>query len=310
MNNYKRLEKSRYVKVATSSLKPEVSAVIRYRGHNPFRIFLRKAVKAVLQGRMMLDHKLYISNIAVVTSFACNLNCYGCGQHTPQIKQLAADKRKIDFDQICKDLDKILLVVDGIGGIALANGEGFLNPNLNRMMDYFAKTPKIHSMNVPTNGTIIPNEETLTNMSNHGVTATITRYDCVDEAKRTAVQQAFEQHHVYYSVFEDRKWYLHEYVEDEICDDKEAAEKYCECERFFMLMQGRLWKCVTNATGIKAGVRPERMDDSICVETATLQELRQFIIEKNNLSYLESCKHCRGSVGSHVKEIVAGEQLK
>lgn len=310
MDNYKRLEKIRYAKNATCADRPGESKIAGYRGKNPLRIFLRKAVKAVKQYQIMNDDKVYIANLAVVTSFVCDLNCHGCGQHIPEIKKLPTERNQIDFAEVCRDLDKISSVVDGIGGIALANGEGFLNPNLTCIIDYYARNRKIHRMNVPTNGTVVPNEEILKKMAQNGVTATITSYPCVSEEKRQRLQAAFNQYHIYYSVYEDKQWYLHEYLDEEICDEEEAKQKYCVCERFFMLMQGRLWKCETNATGIKAGLRPEHEGDSICVQTASEEELRNFIIEKNNLEYLESCKHCRGSIGSNVKPIPAGQQMR
>lgn len=308
--NYKKLEKSRYAQNVIRFKRNGDPSIFGYAGKNIFLIFVRKIAKGIKYLRIMQDHKLYISNLAVVTSFACDLNCYGCGQHEPYLRKLSQEKRQIDMKQIKKDLKKISSVVDGIGGYALANGEGFLNQGLSELIDYYAADPKVWNMNVPTNGTVLPSEEILQKMSTYGVTATITKYDCVKEETRQILRDVLDSYGITYSTFENRIWYLHEYMEDKICDIKEAEKKYQECDRFFMLMQGRLYKCECNATGIMAGLRPENPEDSIRVEEASRKELRTFIVEKNNVSHIEACLHCRGPVGNHVKVIPAGKQME
>ena len=77
-----------------------------------------------------------------------------------------------------------------------------------------------------------------------------------------------------------------------------------------MLLDGKLWKCVTDATRVMAGIRPEQENDSLLVRDATIDEVRDFLMKKASVPHIESCYHCRGSVGSMVVEIPAGEQLK
>lgn len=306
---YKELEKSGYARSAILRRHTGDPAIMGYQGSNVIMIACRKLRKAMRYHRIMRDHKFYIAHLAVVTNFDCNLNCNGCGQHTPIIKRIPEEYKQIDIEQICCDLDKISAAVDGIGGMAMANGEGFLNKNIGEMIEYYAGNDKILNMNIPTNGSIIPTSDVLEKMSKNRVSATITKYNAVPEEQRQKLIGLFKEYGIAYALFEDRKWYLHEYLPEEKSSEKEAYEKYKSCDKFFMLLQGRLWKCETDATRVLAGIRQEAEGDSICVKHATVEEVRNFLWEKSHLPHIESCRHCRGSKGSLVKEIPAGEQI-
>lgn len=183
-------------------------------------------------------------------------------------------------------------------------------PTWGGVIDYFAHNSKILNMNIPTNGSVVPAEDILVKMHDNNVSATITKYDVIPEERRQEVISLFKQHDIVYTVFENRKWYLHEYLPEIVSTEEEACEKYLACDKFFMLMQGRLWKCETDATRVLAGIRKEVEGDSICVKDATVEEIRNFLWEKAHLPYIESCTHCRGSKGCYVKEIPAGEQIR
>lgn len=309
MKNYN-LEKKRYANIAARCQEKGDPAILAYEGKNIFIRILKKIVGWKKYHAVMQDNHSYIASLAVVTSYACNQNCRGCGQHEPLIKKLPPEKLYINMRQIKEDLDKISLAVDKIGGIAVANGEGFLNRNLSELIDYYSNNPRILRMNVPTNGSIIPQDELLDKISQNGITCTITEYKSVSAEQRNNFIQKLEQHNVKYTVFKGRKWYLHEYDENLKVSEQGAQDKYRHCERFFMLMDGELWKCVPDATRVKAGLRPRREGDSICVKDSSIEEVRKFIEEKSKASYLESCLYCRGCYGSDVIEIPAGEQMK
>lgn len=309
-NNYKKLEKCRYAKEAASQRWNKENKMLDYKGNNLFKLVYRKLFRIMKERKILKDDKFYIGYLAVATDYTCNLNCRGCGQHTPEIKKISEEQKKIDILQIFKDLDKISQAVDGIGGLALANGEGFLNKNLEQVMDYYHNNPKILSMNVPTNGTVIPNATVLDKMSEYGVSATITRYEVVPEQKREALRKVLRAKKIRFTTFENRKWQYHEYCPELSSTEKETCHKYYNCERFFMLLNGELWKCVTDATRVFAGLREKREGDSLVVQDATVEEVRDFLEKKANLTHLESCYHCRGGVGSMVIHIPAGEQIK
>ena len=309
-SNYIRLEKIRYAKIAASRRENGEPQILDYKGNNIIKLVLRKIQRIRKTRKILRDNKFYIGEIAVVTDFKCNLNCRGCGQHMPEIKKLPNEMKIVDMEQVYRDLDKISQAVDGIGGIALANGEGFLNKNLEGMMEYYHNNDKILSMNVPTNGTIVPEQNILDKMHQYGVSATITRYEAVPEEKRDAVRKEMKENGISVVTFENRKWQYHEYCPKITSSEKEACEKYQHCDRFFMLMNGKLWKCETDATRVMAGIREEREGDSILIKDATVEEVRAFLMEKASLLHIESCNHCRGGVGSMVIEIPAGEQIK
>lgn len=307
---YNKLEKRAYARNAILRRQKGDSERMGYQGHNVCKTGYRKWLKLKKYHQILCDHKFYIANLAVATDFSCSLNCDGCGQHTPLIKKLPASCKKVDMNQVYRDLDKISSVVDGIGGIALANGEGFLNQHVSEMITYFAKNPKVLNMNIPTNGSVIPPAEVLEKMREHQISATVTKYDAVPEEKRRKVIRLLEQYGITYTVFENRKWYSVEYLPGVQSPVRETKAKYQACERFFMLIQGKLWKCVPDATRVFAGIREEEAGDSICVKDAKAGELRKYLWQKTHQPYMEPCRHCRGTKGSLAIEIPPGRQIR
>lgn len=307
---YKKLEKKRYARAAILRKHDGDPAIMGYQGRNIFMICCRKLRKAMKYFHILRDDKFYIGQLSVVVDFKCNLNCDGCGQHMPLLKEMPSECKQVDMEQIYRDLDKISDAVDGIGGIGVGNGEGFLFSGVIGLIDYYARNPKILNMNIPTNGSVLPAEEVLKKMRDNKVSATVTKYDVIPEERRKKVTDLLTKYKIIYTVFYDRVWFLHEYLPEITSSKKEATIKYCHCERFFLLMQGKLWRCVTDATRTFVGIREERKGDSICVKDATVEEIRDFLWEKTHIPYLESCLHCRGIKGSMAKKIPAGKQLK
>lgn len=283
--------------------------ILDYKGNNVFIKTWRYFLRYFYTHRIINDNKVYIANLAVVTSFACNLNCDGCGQHTPILKNMSIAKKKIDMEQVCRDIDKIVASVDGVAGIAVANGEGFLNQNLDKLLDYYISSKKIPYMNIPTNGSVIPSDDTLKKMHDAKVSCSITKYEVIPEKRRQEFISKLDKYNVRYSVFEDRKWFLHEYVPSLQVSPKDAKKKTQQCERYFMLIDGELWKCEVDATRVKAGIRPMREDDCIVVKVSTPEEIRAFVLRKLSLDYLESCLYCRGGSGPDVVSLPAGKQI-
>lgn len=309
--NYYKLEKERYAHERVRVRETGDAAIIDYRGKNVFKILYRKLYKAVKYYRIMCDRKFYIGNFALVTSYKCDLRCKGCGQHTPIIAKMKEEDKKLDIDLILSNMDKICQCVDGIGSLSIAIGEGFLNENLLKVIEYFGHNDKICYMNVPTNGSVIPNDDILEAMSKYKVTATITRYECIPQKKVDALIKKFDEYGIRYTIFQDRQWVDTSLTKGLNHTEKENREKYRNCERFWMLINNNeLWKCVVCATAAFVGEVDKREEDYIDVKNADKRQLRKFLEKYSSIDYLHGCTMCHGCTGDHIVKIPAGEQMR
>lgn len=110
--------------------------------------------------------KFNIKFISVEVTNKCTLNCRDCCALMPYQQQ---DTRKnMDMDITMKSIEKVVDCVDFIPELSIIGGEPFLNPDLKKLLtslnqDKFKR--KIGRFVISTNGTLVPDSETMQAMS-------------------------------------------------------------------------------------------------------------------------------------------------
>ncbi len=113
-------------------------------------------------------------NTAVTTW--CTLNCAKCNMFMPYYEN---NKRKhYTFSEIKEDINLLLNFVDHIFWYNFLGGEPFLNKELKDIIAYVGETypDKIGQMGITTNGTIVPDDETLLQIKKYNVLVSISDY--------------------------------------------------------------------------------------------------------------------------------------
>lgn len=113
-------------------------------------------------------------NTAVTTW--CTLNCEKCNMFMPYYEN---SKRKYyTFEEMKEDIDLLLSFVDYIFLYSFLGGEPFLNKELKDIIAYVGETyPKqIGKLGLTTNGTVMPDDETLAQLKRYHVMVSISDY--------------------------------------------------------------------------------------------------------------------------------------
>lgn len=276
-----------------------------------FEYWVRKFLKGVYFIKIMSSKNIYLNRFALVTSYRCTLNCEGCGQHTPFIAQMPKEKRTINMEQVKDSMNRLLSAVGGIKIIGLANGEAFINENLLEAIEYIGNCNQILQLNLPTNGTVVPDMEILLAMKKYGVTATITKYPCVPWEKIEKLKTAFDQLGIQYSVYEDREWFDMGKFDDLTCTVNELKEKYRNCEKYWILINNtELWKCVIYSTAVFCGHEEKRREEYVDLSKSSIAQIKRHIMQVANQPYLDVCARCHGMYGKDAITIPAGKQIK
>lgn len=301
---YLKYEKFPYAKVKAVKLVEK-----KLKGRNSFVSQLQAYIlKRIYFLRIMLDKGIYLNTLAIVTSYKCTLNCDGCGQHTPLIREMDQRKKMIHMERLKRNLNRLLSSVNGINHVGIAIGEAFVNENLLETIELVGNCEKIMSMNLPTNGTVLPKTEILNAMKKYHVSATITKYPCVAQEKIDQLTNLFDQYGILYSVYEDRTWYDLGTFEVLNCTPKENQLKYKNCERQWILMnESELWKCVVHATAVFCG-KEKKTNDFVDLKQSG-KDIRQKIYHIASKPYLEPCTRCHGMSGKDAITIPAGRQI-
>ncbi len=137
----------------------------------------------------------------------CSLRCKNCGNLIPYVDQVSFDSAKIldNLAYICRQVKIEKMQIQG--------GEPFTHKDIARIIDACAQIDHIEKIEISTNGTILPNEETLRVLAKYAdkVTVRFSVYGCVDEKSRQQKIDALELNGVkvgsYQFMFATGEWF-------------------------------------------------------------------------------------------------------
>lgn len=138
-------------------------------------------------------------NTAVTTW--CTLNCEKCNMFMPHYDN--NNRKHYSFSEMKEDIDILLSFVDYIFLYSFLGGEPFLNKELKDIIAYVGDTypERIGKLGLTTNGTIIPDDETLQQLKKYNVTVSISDYTAAVpyQEKMEAFINTLNQWGIYYT---------------------------------------------------------------------------------------------------------------
>lgn len=137
----------------------------------------------------------------------CSLRCKNCGNLIPYMDQVSFDCTKIleNLAYICRDVKIEKMQIQG--------GEPFTHRNIARVIDVCAQMDHIGKIEISTNGTILPDEETIGVLTKYAdkVTVRFSVYDCVNEKSRQqkidTLKMSGAKVDSYHFMFDSGEWF-------------------------------------------------------------------------------------------------------
>jgi len=132
--------------------------------HTPGAVFIH--FRNLLKKRVVLPH------LSVPVTTRCTLNCDKCFGHIPDLEHPS------DFPahELIQSLQTLLACVNYVYTVAINGGEPFLHSDIGKIVQACANSNKVKNINIQSNGTVIPDENTLTELRNAKATVQISRY--------------------------------------------------------------------------------------------------------------------------------------
>lgn len=115
---------------------------------------------------------LYLYHVEMPITQRCNLRCKHC------IFMMPYFKHPVDYpvEDLLRYMDKLFEAVDTIQIFRILGGETFLYKDLNPLIEKALASPKVKTVEVVTNGTIIPPQGTIELMKNPRLILQISHY--------------------------------------------------------------------------------------------------------------------------------------
>jgi MoaA/NifB/PqqE/SkfB family radical SAM enzyme len=240
------------------------------------------------------EYEFFIENLDVVVTEKCTLRCVGCSNLISHY----GNPQNYDFDSITGPVDLLLNHVDFIGEFRLLGGELFINKDTHRVILRYCDSPKIGRILIYTNGTLIPDAQTIETLKSKKVFVRISGYKQLSR-NIDKLMQIFKDENIRYDIAYPSEWQdlgelkFRNYTESEL----EISYKECQCRDIPTLLKNKIYPCPYAAHGVNLGVIPENDFDSIDIVN---REFAKFELKRAlekiffEQKYLTSCGYCSG----------------
>lgn len=144
-----------------------------------------------------------LSNMGVVITEKCSLKCKNCYVHSSRFP----DPQHYPLSVLKSSMDNCLYYFDQLNFINIIGGEPFLHHEWDKYLSYLLDLPKVKTICLTTNGTVLPPETKLKVLANEKVLVYISGYNHVQE-KAFKLCDLLDKHHVRYHKYDyaDTPW--------------------------------------------------------------------------------------------------------
>lgn len=249
---------------------------------------------------------LYIYHIELPITQKCTLKCGKCSFFMPYFKE------PVDYalNDLLRYMDKLFECIDAIQIFRILGGEPFLYKDLEPIINKALSSPKVKTVDIVTNGTIIPSEKLLSAMKNPKLSVQISDYGKCSRNKM-ALKAICDKAGVKCVIrgAKEKVWFDAGGLENRGRDVSEIKKQMKRCGNICRSFHnGKLYFCPRASFGTKLGI-PDYEKDFVDFRLRYDRNvLRRKIYELNQKQYLVACNYCDEGTDKFIAIPVA-EQL-
>lgn len=170
--------------------------------------------------------------IEMIITTKCNMLCSNCSNGIPYM-----NRKTISYQVFCEQLQSLLTHVSYIERFQLHGGEPLLNPEVHKMITLLDKTQKLLNIRIATNGTVIPNEETISALKDSRIVLAISSY-FFNRERREQLIDVCKRNSIRYILYDEQEWYRFE-TQKSVVNSFET----CPINSFPCYYEGKVYLC-------------------------------------------------------------------
>lgn len=236
--------------------------------------------------------------VEMAVTTVCNLRCKGCSNLIPGQNR----KEHFGIDECIANLNRLLQQVNRIYRLKIHGGEPLLYPYLEEFLRYTLEKDKIVNVRISTNGTVIPDRNTLAVMKNPRFVLHISGYSFV-KSRAEQLIDILEKENIEYYYMVDQTWSdLGDFYtkRNRSREDTISMIRNCNMRKCTAFFRGKIYPC-SFASG-RAAITGDMTD---ALEIRSGRDLYDFFGKQHFMS----CDFCDGVLEGH-NCIAAGEQIE
>ncbi len=276
-------------------------------GREKIKAMLFPYYKLVCKLLWDFNNKLYLYHVELPVTLRCSLRCKKCVFMMPYFE------KPVDYDvnDLLLYMDRLFDCVDAIQIFRILGGEPFLYPELGKIVDKALSSDKVKTVEVITNGTILPKNELLEKMKDPKLTVQISDYGRYSTHK-TELKQACDETGVRCILRDEKEknWFDSGGLEFRGRSAKELKKQMRHCGNICRnFLDGRLYYCPRAAFGAKLGIPDPEREYVDFTSEKTREQLRNELYDLNRRKSLSACNYCNEGTKLYVPIPVA-EQME
>lgn len=254
-----------------------------------------------------------IVHMDVVITECCSLRCRACSN----LMQYYHHPENLNSEEVISSLRRIFAAVR-VSQLKILGGEPFVCQKVLIMVLEYLRTEaaeRFDSVDIITNGTILPSEECLRAMKDTPKLKVVFSNYGKLSAKLEEFSRILKHEGILFEVIEDEYWW--DFGGLKLREEKERKTQHrydgCYSRRLCTtLYRGRLYVCPRQAHGIHLGIIPENSSEELFVlspefeDPSKMHDAVYSLIERKD--YISSCRYCGCDKGVRVDRAVQAER--
>lgn len=261
--------------------------------------------------------RVYLSSISFLPSTVCNLKCKYCLNFNPFAKHFYVR----EWDDLVRDVDLFFSCVDHIMLFHVSGGEPMLYKHTADLIEYIDKNygDRIDTLRTVTNGTVVPQEETLEKLCKCNIEITVDDYrEAVPQFRENFEQTLakFDEYGIKYYLNKVDSWIdlAPEKTDYSNLADAQLIQHRDDCNQSWQeLREGKLYSCNYAAYATVAGIAGDQdLEETYNLKEFTKEkkkELVEFRLGYTTKGYSNFCKKCRGFTKHNTNEVTPAAQV-
>lgn len=238
-------------------------------------------------------NRLELLEVSLIVTEKCSLRCQDCGF----LMQYYEHQATYPFDAIVQPFDRLLDSVDFIYQLVLVGGEPFMNKELDRIINRYARNDKIERIIVVTNGTIVPDRTTLEALEAPKVKVFISDYGRLS-AELPALERLCSERGIAYFVASNQVWQRYEHPRRFGRNAEALRENFRSCpfRDCHAMLKDRFFRCSPSAHGFNLEIMENFSSDYVyfgpdMADRDTTRRALQHLLY--DIDYLGACDYCK-----------------
>ena len=249
---------------------------------------------------------IYLYHVELPLTQRCNLRCKHCSFFMPYFKH------PVDFavEDLLKYMERLLSVVNAVQIFRILGGEPFLYKDICAIVRKAISSPKLKTIEIVTNGTIMPSRELLDLIKGERVKIQISYYGKLSR-KAEEIKAVCDEAGVEGVIRDpkDKTWFyagdLHERGRSVLELRKQLKRCGNICRNF---QNGKLYFCPRASFGSKLGM-PDNPNDYVDFRhDVDVKALREQVFALTQKRYIAACNYCDEGTEEY-KPVPVAEQM-